>query len=98
VRLRIPFAEGVRMPIVTFGKRVLDPQQSTFTETVLVLRDMPRRYKTCDVDIVMRGASADFEDWIAVRIASVDKALEESCVDWLMKQMSRRGCALVPRG
>jgi hypothetical protein len=85
------------MPILAFGRKILDPQHSTYGEAVLVLREMPRRFKRCRVDIVMRGASADYEDWIAILVSAEDVILEGACVDWLTKQVTRRGFALVPK-
>ena len=85
------------MELIAVGLITSNPARSTWDGVAVVLAALPRRYKQCEVQIVMRGASSDYEDWVAVEVTSADRELELACADWITKQVTRRGYALVPK-
>lgn len=85
------------MEVIAFALHVLNPAHPTWDGVAGVLAALPRRYKRCDVHIAMRGASSDYEDWVAVEVSSADRELELACAEWITKQVTRRGYAIVPK-
>jgi hypothetical protein len=86
------------MALLAFGRKVYDPQHTTYTAVAELLRELPRRFKGCRAVVVMRGASFDYEDWVAVRLTGERDDLLASCAEWLTKQITRRGHIIVPFG
>jgi hypothetical protein len=85
------------MEVIAFGRRVVDLAHQTYDELSHLLSALPRRFKPCEIEIVMRGSSADFDDWVALRVSTNMPDVERACVEWNSQQMTRRGFALLPR-
>lgn len=83
------------MEIIAFGRTVSKQDHSALDEVALTLSSLPRRFKRCEVEIVMHGASSDYEAWVAVRVISDSGELEAACVEWITKQVTRQGYAIV---
>lgn len=45
----------------------------------------------------MRGSSADYEDWVILRVSAERRELEAACAEWITRQVTRQGYAIVPR-
>jgi hypothetical protein len=84
------------MALVAFGRTIFDPERSAYLDVMLVLRDLPRRFRGCAAEIAMRGSSSDYEDWVAVKVAGDRDDLESACAEWIVKQATRRGLVIVP--
>jgi hypothetical protein len=91
-------SSGNVLEIIAFGRQVANPRRSVFDDVTLLLASLPRRYKHCDVAIAMRGASADYEDWIVLRVIGASREHEAACAEWITKQVTRQGYAIVARG
>jgi hypothetical protein len=81
--------------VLAFGTKVLDPDHPTLAAVEGAMRALPARYRGCDAEIAMRGCDADYEDWVAVRIRASESDKEAACAEWLGKQVTRRGFAIV---
>jgi hypothetical protein len=84
------------MPLLAFGRKIYDPHRTTYGAVMDALRELPRRYKGCTAIVVMRGASADYEDWVVVRLTGERDDVHASCEVWLTKQLTRQGHVIVP--
>jgi hypothetical protein len=84
------------MAKVAFGRRILDPKNPTYQAVQSVLREVPKRYRSCSVQIIMRGTSAEYEDWVAVEVLQDHDPAASACVDWITQQVTRRGFVIVP--
>jgi hypothetical protein len=84
------------MARIAFGQRQFDDSRSVFTAVSLVLAELPKRLRLCASEIIMRGSSAEFEEWIVLEVRSNDGRSAQSCLDWVAKQVTRQGFAIVP--
>ena len=84
------------MALVAFGRKTLDPERPTHGEVLLVIRDLPRRFRSCSLDVSMRGTSELYEDWVAIRVTAEQPEVADGCVEWLSRQLTSRSIVIVP--
>jgi hypothetical protein len=86
------------MAKIAFGRRTFDPADPAIEAVQFVLRELPKRYRSCSAEVVMRGSSVEYEDWVALEVLEERDKLASSCIEWIAKRITRRGLVIVPMG
>lgn len=84
------------MAKIAFGRQHYDAADSVYDAVTQTLLELPRRHRSCNAEIVMRGSSADYEEWIVLEVSRTTEANAEACLEWVSRQVTRRGFAIVP--
>jgi hypothetical protein len=84
------------MAKIAFGRQHYDPSNTVFNSVTQALIELPRRHRSCVAQIVMRGCSAAWEEWIVLEVSRASAEDAQACIDWVSKQVTRQGFAIVP--
>jgi len=84
------------MIVLAFGRKVLVPDAQAHFTALLILENPPKRFRTCNAHIAMRGCNDDYEDWVTITLSAEYEGACAAFAQWVTVQMTRRGFALVP--
>lgn len=83
------------MAVILFGARHADPKHPILETVELALEPFSKNFRECTAEIVMRGSCSQYDEWIAVEISASSESNATACVEWLTKQVTRHGFALI---
>lgn len=84
------------MARIAFGRQQYDAKHSVFDAVAQALLELPGRHRACFAEIVMRGSSSEYEEWIVLEVSRTPDTGVQACIDWVAQQVTRKGFVIVP--